>query len=46
MNMNTLIKDDEELMNEYKEFEELLDECKTSIDETKEKSKWIIRFEA
>ena len=42
--LNTLIKDDEELMNEYKEFEELLDECKTSIDETKEKSKWIIRL--
>ena len=42
--LNTLIKDDEELMNEYKEFEELLDECKTSIDDTKEKSKWIIRL--
>tara|TARA_B100001175_G_scaffold317914_1_gene337504 strand:- start:1198 stop:5715 length:4518 start_codon:yes stop_codon:yes gene_type:complete len=42
--LNTLIKDDEEIMNEYKEFEELLDECKTSIDGTKEKSKWIIRL--
>tara|TARA_B100000927_G_scaffold291714_2_gene296029 strand:- start:5059 stop:9582 length:4524 start_codon:yes stop_codon:yes gene_type:complete len=42
--LNTLIKDDEELMHEYKEFEELLDECKSSLDESKDKSKWIIRF--
>ena len=42
--LNTLIKDDEELIKEYKEFEELLDECKSSLDESKEKSKWIIRL--
>ena len=32
------------LIEEYKEFEELLDECKTSMNSSKEKSKWIIRF--
>ena len=42
--MNSLIKEDEELMKEYKEFEELLDECKSTLDESKEKSKWIIRL--
>jgi len=41
---NTLIKEDEDIINEYREFEELLDECKTDYDDTKEKSKWIIRL--
>ena len=42
--LNSLIKEDEELIREYKEFEELLDECKSSLDDSKEKSKWIIRL--
>ena len=29
--LNTLIKEDEELMREYKEFEELLDECNINL---------------
>tara|TARA_B110001452_G_C15241023_1_gene429660 strand:- start:3846 stop:8372 length:4527 start_codon:yes stop_codon:yes gene_type:complete len=42
--LNTLIQEDEPLMNEYKEFENLLDECNSKYDESKDKSKWIIRF--
>ena len=43
-NLNTLINDDENLVNEYKEYEELLNECASNIDDSKDKSKWIIRL--
>ena len=43
-NLNTLITDDENLVNEYKEYEELLNECASNIDDSKDKSKWIIRL--
>lgn len=43
--LNTLIQEDSGVMEQYKEFENLLDECMTqTIDEGKEKSKWIIRM--
>ena len=42
--LNTLIPEDEILLNQYKEFEGLLDECNTTYDDTKEKSKWILRM--
>ena len=41
--LNTLISEDIELMKEYNEFEKLLDECNSSYNDSKEKSKWIIR---
>jgi len=41
--LNTLISEDIELMKEYNEFEKLLDECNTSYNDSREKSKWIIR---
>jgi DNA-directed RNA polymerase beta' subunit len=40
----SVIKEDEQILQEYKEFESLLDECKSSYDESIENSKWIIRF--
>tara|TARA_Y100000768_G_scaffold388467_1_gene384544 strand:+ start:271 stop:4776 length:4506 start_codon:yes stop_codon:yes gene_type:complete len=40
---STIVSNDIELNNFYNEFESILDECTTKIDE-KEKSKWIIRF--
>ena len=43
--LNTLIKKDEALMKEYREFEELLDDCKTTLNSAKEKSPWILRLE-
>ena len=42
--LNTLIQDDVELMREYHEFEQLLDECGSTIDDGKEKSKWVLRM--
>jgi len=42
-NNATIVSNDIELNNFYNEFESMLDECTTKIDE-KEKSKWIIRF--
>ena len=42
--MATLIAEDVDMMNEYNEFEKLLDECNTSYDDSKDKSKWIIRI--
>jgi DNA-directed RNA polymerase II subunit RPB1 len=42
--LNTLIGEDVELMKEYNEFEKLLDECNSSHNDSKEKSKWIIRL--
>jgi hypothetical protein len=45
--LNTLINDDETTMQQYRAFENMIDECmETSISEdTNEKSKWIIRME-
>jgi DNA-directed RNA polymerase II subunit RPB1 len=42
--LNTLISEDVELMQEYNEFEKLLDECNSTYNDSKEKSKWIIRL--
>jgi DNA-directed RNA polymerase II subunit RPB1 len=42
--LNTLISEDVELMKEYNEFEKLLDECNSTYNEPKDKSKWIIRI--
>jgi DNA-directed RNA polymerase beta' subunit len=44
--LNTLISDDELTMQQYRVFEDLVDECaETSMSEKDEKSKWIIRME-
>ncbi len=44
--MNTLIEEDKETMSQYREFEQLLDECLDQQEEMDEdKSKWIIRIE-
>jgi len=40
----TLIEEDEKMINEYNEFESLLNECTISQEADKEKSKWIIKF--
>ena len=42
--LNTLISEDVDLMKEYNEFEKLLDDCNTTYDSSKDKSKWIIRM--
>ena len=42
--LNSLIEEDEILLNQYKEFESILDECNSSYDDSKEKSKWILRM--
>ena len=42
--MNTLIQEDKELMLQYKEFENLLDECGSNIEENTQKSKWLLRI--
>ena len=42
--LNTLMSEDMDLMKEYNEFEKLLDECNSSYDSSKDKSKWIIRM--
>ncbi len=41
---SSLVPEDKDIVNEYNEFEKLLDECSSNYDDTKEKSKWIIRF--
>ena len=42
---STLLNNDIDFINEYNEFEKLLDDCNTTYDETnKEQSKWIIRL--
>jgi DNA-directed RNA polymerase II subunit RPB1 len=44
--LNTLISEDELTMQQYRAFEDLVDECaETSMTEKDEKSKWIIRIE-
>jgi DNA-directed RNA polymerase II subunit RPB1 len=42
--LNTLMSEDVDLMKEYNEFEKLLDDCNSSYDSSKDKSKWIIRM--
>jgi DNA-directed RNA polymerase II subunit RPB1 len=45
--LNTLIAEDKSTMSQYREFENMIDECleqESGIDES-EKSKWIIRME-
>lgn len=43
--LNTLIEEDVVIMEQYKEFESMIDECSgKSIDESSGKSKWIIRM--
>lgn len=43
--LNTLIEEDTLLLEQYKTFESLIDECNEEVLETgKEKSKWIIRI--
>jgi len=42
--LNTLMSEDVDVMKEYNEFEKLLDECNSSYDSSKDKSKWIIRM--
>jgi DNA-directed RNA polymerase beta' subunit len=45
--LNTLINEDAELMQQYRAFENMMDECAEIevSDETNEKSKWILRME-
>ena len=44
--LNTLISEDESTIMQYKEFEKMIDECaETSISDSVEKSKWVIRIE-
>ena len=40
----TSIKEDESLIDEYNEFESLLNDCTSTKEDDKDKSKWIIRF--
>ena len=40
----TIIKEDESILQEYKEFETLFTECNNKFEETKDKSKWILRL--
>jgi len=43
--LNTLIEEDTLLLEQYREFEKLLDECnEETLESGKEKSKWIIRI--
>jgi DNA-directed RNA polymerase II subunit RPB1 len=41
----TLVNDDDLLLKQYHEFENMIDECIGTIEEKKERSKWIIRME-
>uniref|UniRef100_A0A6C0KUM8 DNA-directed RNA polymerase n=1 Tax=viral metagenome TaxID=1070528 RepID=A0A6C0KUM8_9ZZZZ len=45
--LNTLINEDAELMQQYRAFENMVDECAEIAvsDETNEKSKWVLRME-
>ena len=45
--LNTLIQEDKEVMSQYREFENMIDECMDvqGTSEEDEKSKWIIRME-
>lgn len=45
-NLNTLIEEDKELISQYNEFQNLVDECNGgSTGKTPQLSKWLIRFE-
>merc|ERR1711871_1630063 len=41
----TLVNDDDLLLKQYHEFENMIDECIGTVEEKKERSKWIIRME-
>jgi len=41
---STLLSSDNNIINEYNEFEKMLDECSKSDEDSKEKSKWILRL--
>jgi DNA-directed RNA polymerase II subunit RPB1 len=43
--LNTLIDEDRDLMEQYKVFENLIDECAGTDSDESEKSKWIVRME-
>ena len=43
--LNTLIKEDEATLRQFKEVEDILKECATSVESLNEKSKWIVRME-
>ena len=43
--LNTLIDDDAELMEQYRVFENMVDECLGNKGEGIEKSKWVVRIE-
>ena len=44
-NLNTLISEDENTMEQYRSFEQMIDECaEMSLTDDNEKSKWIIRM--
>ena len=43
--LETLIEKDTELMEEYREFQEMVEECGENVGGEKKYSKWIIRFE-
>jgi len=45
--LNTLINEDKTTMEQYRAFENMMDECAdiAAMEETNEKSKWIIRME-
>jgi intein/homing endonuclease len=43
--LNTLIREDEATLRQFKEVEDILKECATPVDSPNEKSKWIIRME-
>lgn len=42
--LNTLIQEDEVTMKQFKEVEQMLNECATSVEDPNEKSKWIVRM--
>lgn len=43
--LNTLIEEDVNTMEQYKEFENMINGCLEEVKEEEEKSKWIIRME-
>ena len=42
--LNTLITEDEKLIREYKEFENIINDCLDNEVDDEEKSKWVIRI--
>jgi len=43
--LNTLISEDKSTMSQYREFENMVDDCLGETPEENEKSKWVIRME-